>query len=702
MQTYTSEKIFSLEVSRDNGRLKISACERSSADEMTMRHYEYRDICDDEIKKLSAPLFELLNRSSHHGRINRETVRELQTAGHLLYDSLLTARVKEKLSATDAPHLVISIDDHLVQIPWEIMFDGSNFLCRRFNMGRLVSTSQRISEPVIRKVGKPLGMLVIADPRGDLHASYSEGVRLRDSLEQEDDIVEVNLRSHPVDAQYVKGTLRDFDVLHYAGHADYDLNNPSDSGFLLQDGKLKASDIINMIGPKPLPALVFSNACKSGHTEMWRVGEDYETEIYGLANAFLLAGVQHYIGTFWDVQDEPGLHFALDFYRELIGGVMVGEAVRKARMRLIERYGEDTVIWASYMLYGDPTVRYVGRSMQESGNKGSDGRTREYEETEGEMAVRGGVRGMEQVVAFPPKKHSWMYILLIIVVIVTLFLTFSIFRKKEGISHLPDQAGTGRETIEAKDRRIDELVTSLARDYREGNFTKNNGITDEWTTQPLTMVLMDVTSSGETGDDNLKRLAGLLSLALQNEKRVTMVEREILDKLLAELKLSTSDLADPMTSLKIGKVLSARVMITGSIIPENRGPVVVLRLIDTETTAVRKVISAESTSREIDMDTVNKLGDQILEWVLADVPLQGMITSVTGARCQVNLGQMHGLKNGDVLEVLSDMSRGPNMNAVTGEIHIDEVGKDRSWAAVRGSVGKVKEGAKVRQKRGNI
>ncbi|MFV1951287.1 MAG: CHAT domain-containing protein, partial [Nitrospinota bacterium] len=362
MLRYESERVFSLEMARDNGKIKISAYEKFPEDEKTIRHYEFQDICDDEIRKMCAAVVDLLNRTNHHGKIDKKTLKELQTAGQFLYDSLLTNLVKEKLAATNTRHLIVSVDDRLVQIPWELLFDGNSFLCQRFNMGRVVSTSQRISEPAIRKIEKPIKMLIIADPKGDLEASYNEGVRLRDKLDNNNETVEVHLRTSLVDVKFVKGALRDFDVVHYAGHADYDIKNPSNSGFLMENGKLKALDIINMIGAKPLPSLIFSNACKSGHTDMWRVGGDYETEIYGLANAFLLAGVQHYIGTFWDVQDEPSLYFALDFYKELMDGVMVGEAVRKARLGVIERYGEDTIIWASYMLYGDPTVRYVDLS----------------------------------------------------------------------------------------------------------------------------------------------------------------------------------------------------------------------------------------------------------------------------------------------------------------------------------------------------
>ena len=287
MQHHRSEKVFVLEMTRENGKMKICAYEKSSEDAKTMRYHEFQEVTDAEINKMCGDIIDLLIRTLHQGKIIKNVLKELQTAGQLLYDSILPRRVKEKLAATNARHLILNLDDKLVQIPWELFFDGNTFLCHRFSMGRVVSTSQRLSEPAIRRIAKPLKMLIIADPKSDLEASYGEGVRLRDELDKNRESVEVNLRTSSVDVNFLKGAFRDFDVVHYAGHADYDMKNPSNSGFLMGDGKFKASDVINMIGPKPLPLLVFSNACKSGHTEMWRVKEDYETEIYGMANAFL-------------------------------------------------------------------------------------------------------------------------------------------------------------------------------------------------------------------------------------------------------------------------------------------------------------------------------------------------------------------------------------------------------------------------------
>jgi hypothetical protein len=134
---------------------------------------------------------------------------------------------------------------------------------------------------------------------------------------------------------------------------------------LLKDARLKAAEISAMGGLQPMPSLVFSNACQSGHSGEWRIKEEDEQQIFGLANAYLLSGVQHYIGTFWEILDEPSSQFAKLFYGSLSQGESVGEAVRKAREKLIEAHGEETIVWAGYMLYGDPTFAFNPAEKEE-------------------------------------------------------------------------------------------------------------------------------------------------------------------------------------------------------------------------------------------------------------------------------------------------------------------------------------------------
>jgi class 3 adenylate cyclase/CHAT domain-containing protein/curli biogenesis system outer membrane secretion channel CsgG len=689
-------KVFIINVIKETGKIKISGYEKLLSEQKTVRHYEELRIDEEKISKYRAEIIGLLNRANQKGHVSRDILNKLKASGHLLFDELFSVELKSKLAGTMAEDLIISIDDNLVDIPWELLYDGKSFLCIRFNMGRLVSTRQRISEATPRTLKLPLKMLVLSNPQGNLKSAYREGFSIRDKLEYLENSVQINVKSNNITSGFVMENIRNFDILHYSGHADYDSNDPSESGFLLENGKFSASDIISLIGNIPLPSLVFSNACKSGHTDKWTVGEHYGKEIYGLANAFLLAGVNHYIGTFWDVQDEPGLYFALAFYSELMRGVMIGEAVRKARQELIRKYGEDTIIWASYMLYGDPTSRYVELITSEE----HETKAEKHPEREPEEALSGNTRSIGSTATLPVRNRTWLFAGSALLVLICAAALFSTMKTKTDIPVQQALVPAVEISKEEQQKRIDELVSSLAEGYRKGMIQKKQSNMDEWTSGQLTMVLMDVKSSGTLYNDSGEKLKGLLPVALQKEQRIHFVERELLDKLLAELKLSTTDLADPSTALKIGRLLSARIIITGSIIAEKNASMIILRCIDTETSEIKKVISAESSSGEIDRNVIDDIGRKIIDWVRSDFPLQGRIVSVSGDTYGVNLGQVHGLKNGDRLELVQEARKGSGMYAVTGEVELHEVGKNRSSASNPGAKFLIKEGDRVREKKG--
>ena len=155
-------------------------------------------------------------------------------------------------------------------------------------------------------------------------------------------------------------------MLHYAGHAAYDTDQVDQSSWLLADGKLTAERVGQLGGHVSMPALVFCNACQSGQAH--RVADrssGWPRHLWSAANAFLVAGTQHYIGTLWNIPDEPSAIFAIEFYRVLARGATIGMALKHAQQRLIVRYSADSVVWASYVLYGDPTSHYLDATPQQ-------------------------------------------------------------------------------------------------------------------------------------------------------------------------------------------------------------------------------------------------------------------------------------------------------------------------------------------------
>ena len=106
-------------------------------------------------------------------------------------------------------------------------------------------------------------MLIIADPGGDLKGAYSEGIEIRDSMDRYVDLIHTTSRSENVTPDFIKEKIRNFDIVHFAGHADYDRGDPNRSGWRLSRGRLKVEHIKKMAGTAAMPALIFSNACQS-------------------------------------------------------------------------------------------------------------------------------------------------------------------------------------------------------------------------------------------------------------------------------------------------------------------------------------------------------------------------------------------------------------------------------------------------------
>lgn len=351
-------KTLQLEVEREGNQLRLSVNEQISGAESPIRHYEEIPFSSGTIEAKCSEMVDTLNKANRKGLVQREVLVKLREIGQVLHDELFSLNVKEKIRKSQADYLSLKIDDQLVHLPWELLNDGRQFLCQRFNMGRSVKTRQNLIGARTRLLARPLRMLILADPENDLKGAYNEGTLIRDYMDQNKELTNASLRSGHILLDYVRDKLRNFDIVHFAGHAEYNQQNPENSGWRLTGGSLRALDVAKMTGTAAMPALIFSNACQSARTEEWFLNLRFADEIFGLANAFLLAGVKHYIGTFWEISDEPSSRFALNFYKNLFSNMTIGEAVRKSRLDLIREYGEENIVWASYVLYGDPTFSY--------------------------------------------------------------------------------------------------------------------------------------------------------------------------------------------------------------------------------------------------------------------------------------------------------------------------------------------------------
>ncbi|OGX17671.1 MAG: hypothetical protein A3K83_03150 [Omnitrophica WOR_2 bacterium RBG_13_44_8b] len=342
-----------LEILKQQDQLKMSIFQQEEL-ASTLRHYSQNTVSFMEIDKLCQEIISVLNKTGKASALQDDSIKSLKKTGQLLWDILLPRTIKDKLKSSSILNLILSIDEELINIPWELLYDGNSFLCLKFNLGRLVRTKEQLTPPQYRSFTSIPKMLILANPTNDLKSAYLEGVFIRNQFDRKRREIIIDFKSTDIDTLYVKKNLYDYDIVHFAGHCEYEADRPQDSGWVLADGKFSASDILAMSATVTLPTLVFSNACYSAKVNTHLLDIDYQKKSYSLASAFLFSGVRHYIGSIRRIEDQVSLAFSKEFYSQLISGKSVGESLRLSRLKSVNEFGMQSFAWTSYLLYGDP------------------------------------------------------------------------------------------------------------------------------------------------------------------------------------------------------------------------------------------------------------------------------------------------------------------------------------------------------------
>ncbi len=207
-----------------------------------------------------------------------------------------------------------------------------------------------------------------------------------------------------------------------------------------------------------------------------------------------------------------------------------------------------------------------------------------------------------------------------------------------------------------RQKRIDALVTDLADRYQKGKVSETSS-GDGWSSKPMTVAFLGLKSvgGGLLREGMTEVVEQEMAQGLMAGGRVRVVEREVLDKLLGELKLGSSELADPDTALKLGKLLAARLIVTGSLVQVPKKVRLSLRLIDPETSAIRITYSDETDPGKNLTVFAEKTSGVLNARIREEYPLKGKIASVEGNdRVIINLGTRQGMKPGTRLQIIEE------------------------------------------------
>lgn len=147
---------------------------------------------------------------------------------------------------------------------------------------------------------------------------------------------------------YVGSRLGGAALLHFAGHAHFDEEDPFASGLILAGNEvLSAREVLARSLRSPLVVL---SGCETGVQEV-RAGD----ELIGLVRAFLYAGAASLVVSQWRVEDTATSRLMERFYGHLFDGRVRKTSVAQAlQAAVLETRAEfpDPYDWASFLLFG--------------------------------------------------------------------------------------------------------------------------------------------------------------------------------------------------------------------------------------------------------------------------------------------------------------------------------------------------------------
>jgi len=447
-----------------------------------------------------------------------------------------------------------------------------------------------------------------------------------DTLYQEEDIIEPFLDAD-ITPEEIRERIKSYDFVHFAGHAEYasqtDHEGPEQSGWKLSDGNFSVQDIDKMASSSAMPSFVFSNACQSARTGEWDWKGTPGEGSFGLANAFLRAGVKHYVGTFWEIMDEPSSHFAHEFYERMCSGMSMGEAVKQARCNLIEKYGPDTC-WASYILYGDPRVSYFSPDEQ-------------FEQTpasESAMIRSSSTRGTLFNYALNTTRlremRNWLVAILLVIFLGIGIVWGNYVLKRLSANEQIRIQELLIEQAEKKQKRTEALFRELTEITGSDPQTQNAG-----GMRTLAMVFDSQISLSNQKTENL------VAFAIQSEmiehSRFKILERKSFDTILRELIWEKPEQLS---------LLMPEVLLLLEVYDKDESPLVLMRLVDKKTGVVVANLF-ESLKKGLPVfEQKKQLSENLLKKLEDHYPLHGTILDIKGREATLNIGHDAGVRPG--------------------------------------------------------
>ena len=292
-------------------------------------------------------------------------VLRARALGKELYD-LLIAPVEKYIQT--ASHLVIVPSDVLFYLPFGALFRcsgceekrelwGGRYLIECYSISYAPSLASLYWPFRHRGEGMYESALVVGNPTGDLKFAAQEAESIASLFERSDLLIGDEATKERV--LKLLGEKR-YDVVHLSTHGQFDRELPLASKVLLVGGEgLYAGEMMGLRLGEEVDGkwegceLVVLSACQTGLPPEVKEELVLGDELQGLSQALFVAGTPSAVLTLWNVNDQSTGQLMVEMYKELMGGVPKGEALRRAQLSLLRNpMYRHPHYWAPFVLYG--------------------------------------------------------------------------------------------------------------------------------------------------------------------------------------------------------------------------------------------------------------------------------------------------------------------------------------------------------------
>lgn len=531
-----------------------------------------------------------------------------------IYKELFSSSIEEIFNKSDLKYLVIDTDNNFSFFPFGLLHNGTDFLGLRYPIFRLIDHFNKV-EPKYSSFTF-LDYTLDEEIEQDREFSIIDGI-FKDS----------NLEQYSPKKEYAKlddliKTLnhvgKKSSHMHFAFHNLFSIN--------FDDIKLKGRSIqySDIIKSNYKLRYVIANSCKT---------IPILTKFISRGNNFLSflndANIKIYLGNFFNIYDEVGLYFSEIFYSYILKGYSYPEALFKSKLKLRDKYGENSLIWASYTIFAD-SVEVVLETMIDNiinvAKKTSlSEETIKVVEPKNKKKIRGS---LDTTIDSPnnivkplindknnnTNKYLLIAILLVLIIGVGIsFLNNSKATNSSSVSngYKPPMQVENKGVVPTKqkeDKKEKDSKDSDVINIKKENLLMYNGVhqsdvisnklaikndkkdVKNEVNNRLAVLYFDNNSNNKKLDPLRKALADMIIADITDMTDVNIIEREKIEDIIKELNLSKTKYIKRSTALKIGRMLSAKYIMIGSFIdPPIAGlPLRVdAKIIDVETSEIK-------------------------------------------------------------------------------------------------------------------